>query len=144
MMFVLCVGPIVGGKSTGNVTVPLAVHKDYFDKICPKPSIVHVDEVQRIAVRGKDYDPYKITQTYLEFINKLDDPCVEIASRPGRPTFIIQYAPSPRHPAPSLTASQRLRPHGGHARPLADPLHLAVHHPARLVAARAQIGRAHV
>ncbi|KIP04170.1 hypothetical protein PHLGIDRAFT_76434 [Phlebiopsis gigantea 11061_1 CR5-6] len=68
-------GPIVGGISTGNVTVPRAIHKDYFNKICPQRSVINVDDVQRIAVKGNDYDPYKITQTYLESINELDDPC---------------------------------------------------------------------
>ena len=84
-------GPIAGGDFTENVTtLPRAVHKDYFYKICPKRTIISVDDVHKIAVKGTDYDPYKITQTYLEFLNRIDDPCVEIAAKPGHTTFNIE------------------------------------------------------
>lgn len=71
-----------------NDTAPRAVSKLHFDKICPKRSIIHVADVRK-AVEDSS-SAMKLTEAYIDFINKLDDPCVEITASTGATTFIVQ------------------------------------------------------
>ena len=70
-----------------NLSIPRAVSKSHFRTICPHPSMIHVNDVRRAA--HESINAMKLTETYLDFIKKLDDPCVEITARPSVATFIV-------------------------------------------------------
>ncbi|KAG1835005.1 hypothetical protein DFJ58DRAFT_821029 [Suillus subalutaceus] len=72
-------GIIVGGEMPPGDTTPRAVSKDFFNKVCPNPTVVHVTEVNDDRMRFDESVPASyIFEKWLEKINSIEDPCVEI------------------------------------------------------------------
>lgn len=62
---------------------PLAVHKKFYDQICPRPTIVDTQDVIR---RMADDRPSakKILDYWAEYLRIIDDPCVEVGRHAER------------------------------------------------------------
>jgi hypothetical protein len=72
-------GVMVGGKMPPGDTTPRAVSKDFFNKVCPNPTIIQVKEVNDDRMRFDESVPAsEIFEKWLEKINSIEDPCVEI------------------------------------------------------------------
>lgn len=69
-------GPIIGGSfdaGTGN-TVPRAVSKEYFYKVCPKSTIIRTDEIKG-SLGGASASV--VVDTWVKELNSIEDECVE-------------------------------------------------------------------
>ncbi|KAI0684039.1 hypothetical protein BC835DRAFT_1391952 [Cytidiella melzeri] len=80
-MSAILAGPLVGEKWDANDTTPLSISKEYFQKICPKPHILHGEPVR--AAHGNGASAQKITDTWIKYLADIDDPCVEIPGESG-------------------------------------------------------------
>jgi hypothetical protein len=70
---------MVGGEMPPGDTAPRAVSKDFFNKVCPHPTIVHVTDVNDDRMRFDESVPAAyIFEKWIEKINSIEDPCVEI------------------------------------------------------------------
>ncbi|CDO73384.1 hypothetical protein BN946_scf185013.g18 [Trametes cinnabarina] len=72
---VLIRGPVVGGTFPSGDDASLAVHKKYFDRLCPKKV-----ELSRAEVRQIIYNPhstYEVTKKWSEAIREADSACVQ-------------------------------------------------------------------
>ncbi|KAG2040086.1 hypothetical protein BDR03DRAFT_950245 [Suillus americanus] len=77
-------GVVVGGEMPPGDTTPRAVSKDFFNKVCPRPTVVQVTEVNDNGMPFDESVPVSyIFEKWLEKINSIEDPCVEIDSDPG-------------------------------------------------------------
>ncbi|KAI0348320.1 hypothetical protein BDW22DRAFT_1404258 [Trametopsis cervina] len=74
-------GPIVGGSWGKDDPTPLSISKEHFKKICPKPYILHGDWVRQ--AHGDGASSQKILDTWVSFLNGIDDPCVEVPGDSG-------------------------------------------------------------
>ncbi|GJE89657.1 O-fucosyltransferase family protein [Phanerochaete sordida] len=74
-------GPIAGGPFADGDATPRAVAKAHFKKICPNPTLVHGEELR--ALHGPGADAARIEETWLEYLAKIDDPCVEVPEDSG-------------------------------------------------------------
>ncbi|KIP04154.1 hypothetical protein PHLGIDRAFT_25752 [Phlebiopsis gigantea 11061_1 CR5-6] len=71
-------GPLIGGPFVLGDETPLSVHKEYFDEICPHPTIVDTRIVAQLI--GDDQASAKrILDAWTGYLRGIDDPCVEIA-----------------------------------------------------------------
>lgn len=72
-------GVMVGGEMPPGDSAPRAVSKDFFNKVCPHPTIVHVTDVNDDRMRFDESVPAAyIFEKWVEKINSIEDPCVEI------------------------------------------------------------------
>jgi len=56
---------------------PLSVSKHFFEKVCPKPVVIHIEDVNTEHMRFSESAP--VTETFdawVETLNAVDDPCV--------------------------------------------------------------------
>ncbi|GJE88479.1 O-fucosyltransferase family protein [Phanerochaete sordida] len=74
-------GPIVGGPFFDNDGTPRAVVKEYWDLICPNPTIVRADEIREL--RGEGADARKIIDAWVNHIKDIDDPCIKVERHSG-------------------------------------------------------------
>ena len=70
-------GPWAEGDST-----PRSIAKAYFDKICPRPTKIHAKTLHKI--HGQGANALEIEQTWLEYLSKIDDPCLEVTGKAGK------------------------------------------------------------
>lgn len=62
-------------------TTPRAVSKAFFNKVCPNPTLLQVADVNDDRMRfDEDVPASYIFEKWLEKINSIEDPCVEIES----------------------------------------------------------------
>lgn len=66
---------------------PKAVSKQYFDKICRKRKVIDADRMYKMYTGGES--ALEVIEKWLNILGKIDDPCVEIRARPGRPMFHV-------------------------------------------------------
>ncbi|KAG1743088.1 hypothetical protein EDB19DRAFT_1700006 [Suillus lakei] len=72
-------GVMVGGALPPGDTTPRAVSKDFFNKVCPHPTIIHVTDVNDDRMRFDESVPASyIFEKWVEKINSIEDPCVEV------------------------------------------------------------------
>ncbi|EKM50148.1 uncharacterized protein PHACADRAFT_200992 [Phanerochaete carnosa HHB-10118-sp] len=74
-------GPIVGGPFADDDTTPRAIAKAHWEKICPNPIKINGEEVR--AIHGSGADATRIEEAWLEYLSKIDDPCVEVPESSG-------------------------------------------------------------
>ncbi|KAI0683422.1 hypothetical protein BC835DRAFT_1295970 [Cytidiella melzeri] len=74
-------GPLVGEKWEDDDPTPLSISREHFQKICPRPYILHGEQIR--AVHGNGASAQKIVETWIEFLADIDDPCVEIPGESG-------------------------------------------------------------
>lgn len=70
-------GPLIGGAFVEGDRTPLAVHKQYFNRICPEPTIVEPERVTELM--RPHPTALEILETWTEYLKNIDDPCVEVA-----------------------------------------------------------------
>lgn len=74
-------GVMVGGQMPPGDTTPRAVSKTFFNKVCPNPTLLQVADVNDDRMRfDEDVPASYIFEKWLEKINSIEDPCVEIES----------------------------------------------------------------
>lgn len=72
-------GPIIGSAFDPGDPTPRAVHKEYFNKVCPNPTIVASDSVVSEHLRYDNNVPAsQIFDLWVDKLNSINDPCVEI------------------------------------------------------------------
>ncbi|PSR92064.1 hypothetical protein PHLCEN_2v4780 [Hermanssonia centrifuga] len=74
-------GPIVGGRFPDGDATPRAISKSHWQKICPHPTVVDGAEVRKL--HGGGASALKIVETWVEYLNGIEDPCVEVPSDSG-------------------------------------------------------------
>lgn len=55
--------------------------KAYWDQICPNKTVIRADEIRKL--HGEGADARKIIDTYLDYIKKIEDPCLEVERHSG-------------------------------------------------------------
>lgn len=70
-------GPIIGSAFDPGDPTPRAVHKEYFKKVCPNPTIVDSNAVVNGDARYH-VPTSQIFDWWVEKLNSINDPCVEI------------------------------------------------------------------
>ncbi|KAI0683421.1 hypothetical protein BC835DRAFT_1395213 [Cytidiella melzeri] len=75
-------GPIVGGKFEDGDQTPLAVAKPYFEAICPNPTKIRVVDI--VNIHGDNAPAMTIVKTWIDHINKIDDPCIHVVYEFGQ------------------------------------------------------------
>ncbi|KAH0836495.1 hypothetical protein J3R83DRAFT_8131 [Lanmaoa asiatica] len=72
-------GPIIGSAFGPGDPTPRAVHKEYFKKVCPNPTILDSDAVVSESLR---YDnsvlASRVFDLWVEKLRSINDPCVEV------------------------------------------------------------------
>src|SRR6267154_5372957 len=82
-------GVMVGGAMPPGDNTPRAVSKEFFHKVCPNPTVIQVSEVNDDHMRFDDDVPASfVFEKWVEKINSIDDPCVEISAT-SAPIFEI-------------------------------------------------------
>lgn len=73
------IGPIIGSAFRPGDPAARAVHKDYFKRVCPNPTVLDSDAVVNGYIRYDDNIPAsQIFDMWVEKLNSINDPCVEI------------------------------------------------------------------
>ncbi|EKM82198.1 hypothetical protein AGABI1DRAFT_105512 [Agaricus bisporus var. burnettii JB137-S8] len=75
----LVAGPIIGlpyTNSTTALTHPRAVSRRYYNHVCPKPYIIHSDEVKNTLTA--DPSALEMMNVWIEKLKNIEDRCVEI------------------------------------------------------------------
>jgi len=70
---------MVGGPMDPGDDAPLSVSKHFFEKVCPKPVVIRVEDVNTERMRFSESAP--ITETFdawVETLKAVDDPCVSL------------------------------------------------------------------
>lgn len=80
-------GPIVGGPFPDGDATPRAIAKAHWDKICPNPTLIDGEEVRRI--HGPGATSVQIERAWLDYLSKIDDPCVEVPESSGNIFHIL-------------------------------------------------------
>ncbi|KZT02025.1 uncharacterized protein LAESUDRAFT_745160 [Laetiporus sulphureus 93-53] len=70
-------GPTVGAPMRADPAAPLAVMKDFWDKVCPNPTVIRNDDV--IASLGRTTTAQLMIDKWVELLTSTEDPCVEVA-----------------------------------------------------------------
>ncbi|EGN95102.1 hypothetical protein SERLA73DRAFT_187410 [Serpula lacrymans var. lacrymans S7.3] len=72
-------GPLVGGEFPDGDDAPRAVSKDYFNKVCPNPTIIDTSIINTEHVRfDDDVSALQVFNLWLDKINSMDDDCIEL------------------------------------------------------------------
>ncbi|KAG8220778.1 hypothetical protein J3R82DRAFT_2210 [Butyriboletus roseoflavus] len=72
-------GPIIGSAFGPGDPTPRAVHKEYYKKACPNPTILDSDAVVSGQVRYDNSVPAsRVFDMWVDKLNSINDPCVEI------------------------------------------------------------------
>lgn len=71
-------GPIIGSSLPLRDVAPRAVSKEYFKKVCPNPTVIDSWEVNEHLRLDHNVPALKIFEKWVEKLNNIDDPCVEI------------------------------------------------------------------
>lgn len=66
---------------------PRAISKSRWDVICSSRTIIRTEDVRKI--HGEGATARKIIDTYVEYISKIDDPCIEIDRYSGSIFLIL-------------------------------------------------------
>ncbi|KAL4062361.1 hypothetical protein V8B97DRAFT_1876294 [Scleroderma yunnanense] len=70
-------GPIVGGPMNPGDDTPLSVNKHFFEKVCPHPTVIRVENVNTERMRFSETAP--VTETFdawVETLKTIEDPCL--------------------------------------------------------------------
>lgn len=102
-------GPIVGGPFEDDDHTPRAVVKEYWDLICPNKTVIRADEVRKLHSEGAD--ARKITDTWVRYIQDIEDPCLEVERHSGSIYHVFMFGtPAEILPMwPTLSQSPILR-----------------------------------
>lgn len=73
-----CVGPIIGSSFPPGDAAPRAVSREYFKKVCPNPTIIDSWVVNEHLRLDDNVPALEIFEKWVERLNSIDDPCVEI------------------------------------------------------------------
>ncbi|VDB89254.1 unnamed protein product [Peniophora sp. CBMAI 1063] len=79
----LVAGPLAGGEYPMSQWRPPAVTTEFFDLICPHPTIVHVDNTKS-AFNLSDATAVTIFNTFTAQLNAIEDNCVELQEDSGQ------------------------------------------------------------
>ncbi|KAF8554311.1 hypothetical protein OG21DRAFT_1440550 [Imleria badia] len=76
---VIISGPLIGSAFDPGDPTPRAVHKEYFKKVCPNPTIVDSGSVVSEYLRYDNNVPAtQLFDLWVDKLNSINDPCVEI------------------------------------------------------------------
>ncbi|PCH34412.1 hypothetical protein WOLCODRAFT_61697 [Wolfiporia cocos MD-104 SS10] len=70
-------GPTAGGVFITDPAAPRAVMKEFFDEICPHPTIIRNDDIIRSL--GRESTAEVMIEKWVEVLRAIDDRCVEVA-----------------------------------------------------------------
>ena len=76
-------GPLVGGPFIQGSAAPSSIHKKFYDRICPHPTIVDTKLVHDM-INDDHASALTILNTWSEYLSSIEDPCVEIARHADR------------------------------------------------------------
>ncbi|EGN95083.1 hypothetical protein SERLA73DRAFT_187372 [Serpula lacrymans var. lacrymans S7.3] len=71
-------GPIIGATSPPGDDVPRSVSREYFKKVCPNPTIIDSAVINEELRTNSNVPASYIFDKWVEKLNSIDDPCVEI------------------------------------------------------------------
>ncbi|KAG1878746.1 hypothetical protein C8R48DRAFT_688255 [Suillus tomentosus] len=71
-------GPIIGSSFPPGDAAPRAVSREYFKKVCPSPTIIDSWDVNEHLRLDDNVPALEIFEKWVERLNSIDDPCVEI------------------------------------------------------------------
>ncbi|KIK49046.1 hypothetical protein CY34DRAFT_797425 [Suillus luteus UH-Slu-Lm8-n1] len=71
-------GPIIGSSFPPGDAAPRAVSREYFKKVCPNPTIIDSWELNEHLRLDNNVPALVIFNKWVEKLNDIDDPCVEI------------------------------------------------------------------
>ncbi|KAG2144520.1 hypothetical protein DEU56DRAFT_790022 [Suillus clintonianus] len=71
-------GPIIGSSFPPRDAAPRAVSREYFKEVCPNPTIIDSWEVNEHLRLDNNVPALQIFDKWVEKLNSIDDPCVEI------------------------------------------------------------------
>ncbi|KIK92982.1 hypothetical protein PAXRUDRAFT_34289 [Paxillus rubicundulus Ve08.2h10] len=71
-------GPIIGSSFDPGDSTPRAVSREYFKKVCPNPTVIDSLTVNEHLRLNPDVPASTIFDKWLELLNSINDPCVEI------------------------------------------------------------------
>jgi hypothetical protein len=71
-------GPIIGSSFDLGDPTPRAVSREYFKKVCPNPTIIDSITVNEHLRLNPDVPASTIFDKWVELLNSINDPCVEI------------------------------------------------------------------
>jgi hypothetical protein len=78
-------GPIIGEAYPAADKVPRAVSREFFDRVCPNPTILLSQEVN--TDEGGD----ETTRRWMQKLNSIEDPCIEIGLDSASQIFNLWY-----------------------------------------------------
>jgi hypothetical protein len=81
-------GPIIGGPFLPKDIKPRAVSKNFFNQVCPHPTIINSQEINEHLRFDENVSAGFILDRWVEKLNSIDDPCVEILQK-SDPIFEI-------------------------------------------------------
>lgn len=84
----MILGPSVGDPFPPGDPAPRSVIKEYWDQVCPSPTIISSDEVTYSI--DKDASALTLFNNWVEKLNSVDDRCIEIDKNSGQ-IFSIWY-----------------------------------------------------
>ncbi|KAH9935714.1 uncharacterized protein B0H18DRAFT_1082401 [Fomitopsis serialis] len=107
-------GPIVGAPFTADPEAPRAVMKEFWDKVCPNPTIIRNEDVLAMMDSDRQTTASSTLQKWLEVLKAIDDPCVEVAKDPRQifDIWILQDASRLLDEWPSFSQSPILKEFG--------------------------------
>ncbi|KAH7924168.1 hypothetical protein BV22DRAFT_1067370 [Leucogyrophana mollusca] len=72
-------GPMVGGEMPYGDNTPRAVAPGFFEKVCPNPTVLRVEDINDHYMRFDDgASATLVFDTWVKKINSVEDPCVKI------------------------------------------------------------------
>lgn len=71
-------GPIIGSPFPPRDAAPRAVSQEYFKKVCPNPTIIDSWDLNEHLRLDNNVPALQIFEKWVEKLNSIDDPCVEI------------------------------------------------------------------
>ena len=74
---------MIGGPFLQDDTTPLAIHKQFFERICPQPTILDTEIVRR-RINNDKASALTILNAWVDYIKSIEDPCVEIGRHADR------------------------------------------------------------
>lgn len=72
-------GPLIGGPFPPGDDAPRAVSKNFFNEVCPNPTVIDSGEVNEPLRYDNDIGAQYMMDRWIEKLNSIADPCVEIA-----------------------------------------------------------------
>lgn len=70
---------MVGGPWPLGDNTPLSVSKEFFRKVCPKPTVLKVSDINTYEMRfSDDVSAAYVFEKWVETINAVEDPCLMI------------------------------------------------------------------